>query len=144
MAFIHHQYWPISPACPAKTTASNPVTTPWPITQGMLHGVKVMIPAGHNGLTGIKILYCGVQIIPWSLNFWLVGNNQTFDFSWGEEVMGTNLSIQTYNTDVAAHTWWLYADIEPTLGIAPAQVGGAPSLVGPDTSQLAQIAALTA
>ena len=108
-----------------------------------MHGVQVMVPAGHNGLTGIKIVYCGVQIIPWSLNFFLVGNNQTYNFAWGEEIMATNLEIQTYNNDVVSHSWWLYADVEPILGLADAQVGGAPGLVAPNIDQVAAIAAMT-
>jgi hypothetical protein len=142
VSFIHHQYWPLSPSCPANTPQSAARTVNWAIADGTMHAIRVMIPVGHKGTTGIRILYCGQQIMPWSNSFYLQGAGDTFDFAWGEEIMATNLQVQMYNTDRAAHNWWLYADIEPSLGTPPAAVAGTPGLSLPAPDTLAQISAL--
>lgn len=142
MSYIHHQYWPLSPVIAKNRSSSNPVSTPWPIVQGILHSVVIQIPAGHNGLTGVKVTFNGQQIIPWSNNAWLVGSGDTFDFSWGQEIMATGLALVAYNTDISPHQFFAYADIEPILGTPPAEVGTSGDLALGNDTMLTAVASL--
>jgi hypothetical protein len=118
---MHWQYWPLSVTVPAGTAAASPATTKWPIVQGHLKQVRVEIPTGHNGRTGIRLVYQGTEIVPWSLNAWLIGNGQTFTIPWADEIMATGLSAQAYNTDSTSHTFYLYAEVWPTVAAAAAE-----------------------
>lgn len=113
---MNRQYWPLSVSCPASTTAAAPLTTSWPVVWGHLHSVRARIPAGHNGRTGVRVLYDGVVVMPWSLTGWLVGSGETFDIAWEDGIADNKMEVQTYNTDSVAHTFYLYADILPSLG----------------------------
>lgn len=143
MAFLHHQYWPISPVINAGVTAAAPSVSAWPITQGHLHSIMIMIPDGHNGQTGVKITYQQQQIIPWSNNAWLIASGQTLTFSWEEEIMATGLDLVAYNTDTVPHQFFAYADVVPQLGEAPASVAGGGLLSAPSPQGLVTIGALS-
>lgn len=117
---MHWQYWPKVVTCAASTTTTAPQTDTWPITQGQLRQFRINIPAGHNGRTGIRLVYFGTTIIPWNLSGWLVGSGEVFTVPWGDEIMQTGLTVQTYNLDSSAHTFWLYAEVLPVVTPAAA------------------------
>lgn len=112
---MHWQYWPRTVTTSANTPVSGPQIDQWPIVQGQLRQFRIQIPAGHNGRTGLKINYHGTEVIPWNLNSWLIGSGEVFTIPWGDEIMETGLSIITYNIDSMAHTFYLYAEVWPTV-----------------------------
>lgn len=143
MSYLHHQYWPLQPVVPARTASSSPTTTVFPVVAGHLYSVRFQIPAGHNGLTGIKLTYQGQQIIPWGSSLWLIGSGDVFDIDWDQDIMGSGLAVVTYNTDLVAHQFFVYADLVPTLeGTADSPDA---STIGdvPDAATLADIGALS-
>jgi len=143
MPYIHHRYYPLSPTIAAKTSQANATTTPWPVTQGRLHSVRIQIPSGHNGVTGIRITYLGQQIIPWSNNSYLVGSGDTFTLAWDAEIMPNGLAVVAFNTDLVPHQFWLLADITPDLGQAPGPHASPVDALAVPDSALAAVAAMS-
>jgi hypothetical protein len=142
VSFLHHQYWPLNPTIPKLRAASNPLSTPWPVVQGHLHGFKVMIPSGHNGNTGFKITYNGQQIVPWGNNSWLTWDGDVLDLDWDSEIMASGLAFVAYNTDRSAHQFFAYADITPDLDYDSGGLGGQQVLATPSDDVLSAVSAL--
>jgi hypothetical protein len=117
---MHWQYYPKVVTCGARTTATAPQTDAWQLVQGQLKQFRINIPAGHNGRTGLRLVYMGTEIVPWNLNSWLIGSGEVFTIPWADEIMATGLSVQTYNLDSVAHSFWLYAEVLPQLTAAAA------------------------
>ena len=123
-----HQFTPLLVTVPASTPQASPVTVAWPVYPGWLAYVIIEIPAGHNGLTGIRVTYQQTPVIPFNLTSWLVGSGQRFTVPWEDEVMAQGLRVQAYNTDAWPHSFYLYADIDPYLAQYKGQLapGGPP------------------
>lgn len=120
---MHWQYYPLNPNCPARTPASAPLTTAWPIIQGHLKKIEIQVPAGHHGNTGIRILYENVQIYPWGVTEnWLTDSGALRTVEWGDEIQAWALYVQTYNTDTVAHQFRLLAEVWPTVEPVPAGI----------------------
>lgn len=142
MAYIHHRQYPLSPVIAGKTSIAAATTTQWPVTQGHLHSIRIQIPSGHNGVTGIRITYQGQQIMPWSNLAYLVGSGDTFNLPWDAEIMATGLAVVAYNTDLVSHQFWLLADITPDLGQPPAPYAGPADAASTPRGLLAAVAAM--
>ena len=112
---MHYQYWPLTVNVPASTGSGSPVTVNWPIVQGHLKRIEIQIPAGHHGNTGIKIRYHQQQIYPWANNYFLVESGGLRTAEWDDEIMGTGLDVQAYNTDIVSHRFFLLAEIWPSV-----------------------------
>jgi hypothetical protein len=121
---VHWQYWPITVTPAPGTQPAAPHDRTWNFTQGILAAIQIQIPAGHNGRTGIRIVYHGTVIIPWSLSGWIIASGETFTFDWDDEIMATGLVVETYNTDITPHNFYLRAKVLPTVEAAPAQLTG--------------------
>ena len=89
---------------PAGTTAAAPQSTAIDLGDVMLLTARLHIPSGHCGLTGWRIDFSGVTILPYSNpSAWLIGDNDRELFQVDYEV-GNTLKIVTYNTDIYDHT----------------------------------------
>ena len=120
---MHWQYWPLQVQVPARTPASAPVAATFPIPQGHLKQLEIQVPAGHHGQTGIRVLYQGVQVYPWSITrSWLIEDGRLRTVEWGDEIMATGVSVQAYNTDLIAHSFYLLAEVWPVVTEAQAAV----------------------
>jgi hypothetical protein len=142
MAYIHHRHYPLSPIIGAKTPVAAAVSTPFPLVAGVLHSMRIQIPSGHNGVTGVRITYQGQQIMPWSNLAWLVGSGDTFTLAWDAEVMDTGLAVVAYNLDLVPHQFWLLADVTPHQGANPGATPAIAATAAPPASMLASIAGL--
>lgn len=121
---MHWQYWPITVSPTPGTLPTAPHDRTWNFTQGILAEITIQIPPGHNGRTGIRIVYHGTVIIPWSLTGWIIASGETFTFDWDDEIMSTGLVVETYNTDITVHNFYLRAKVLPTVEPAPASLTG--------------------
>lgn len=96
----------------ALTSISTPkrtatLTTAWSLGDCILDEVHIIIPAGHIGLTGIRITYQGVPIVPWNSTTLLVGDNEVVKLPVGLHLTKA-LSVITQNNDTTvAHTHYL-------------------------------------
>jgi len=98
---------------PPSTEIATPLSTAWPLDDGSLISVNLIIPPGHNGLTGFRILMAEQEILPWGSSGWIIGNDRNVNYPVNTEISGTELAIQTYNTDIWQHTHYLEAVLDP-------------------------------
>jgi hypothetical protein len=127
------QYTPLQVPVPAGTPQSAPVAVTWTLYPGWVNTFRVQIPPGHNGLTGVRLVYQSTPVVPFAAAGWLVGDKDVFEIPWDDEIMNRGLVAQAYNTDVHPHTFWLYADVDPYRyrqlpSITPAALAGDPPL----------------
>lgn len=94
---------------PANTAILTPQSTVWRLEDAKLVSVTFLIPDGHSGLTGVRLLQAGQEIVPYSNNDWLVSNNEKIEVSVNAEMTRTGLVVQTYNTDFFPHKHYLRA-----------------------------------
>lgn len=82
---------------PAATLLSAPLITQVNLGDIMLHTVKVRIPSGHAGQTGMQINLSGEPIIPWGRPPQFInGDNDNLLYDYEDEVTN-GLTISTYN-----------------------------------------------
>lgn len=120
------QYTPISLTVPAGTTQAAPAAKAWSLYPAFVHSFRINIPAGHNGLTGVRIVYHGTPVIPFDLQQFLIGNAGAFEVPFGDEVDQSGVSLQGFNTDIWPHTFYCYADVDPYYRIIPGPAAGGP------------------
>lgn len=87
--------------------ATSPTSYTVSLGDVMLDKIDIRIPPGHNGTTGLRIVFNGSYIVPWSQGGdWLIMNDEALEVLVGTEV-DTHLTLQLYNTDVYSHTAYL-------------------------------------
>jgi hypothetical protein len=117
---------------PSGTTPDAPQSTVLPLEDSILGTVTIIIPDGHSGLTGIRVLYAQQEIIPWSNDDWLVSNDEKIEVGFNDQVTASGLTIVTYNLDVFPHKHWVRAQISDLTGsntVAAATPSPIPSVV---------------
>lgn len=140
---MRYQLWPLVVTVPPSTSASSPVSTPWPLTQGHLERIFVDVPAGHKGQTGLAIFYMGTPVIPWAANSWLILDAQSKEILWHDEIMEQGFTVKAYNTGKAAHSFWLYAEIWPDVSPAGTAVIGTSHVAARRKETRAKVARLS-
>lgn len=119
------QYYTKSVTTPASTLSTAPQQTVWPLIDGHLLSLEVLIPAGHAGLTGISVKAQGVQIVPWGTSEFLVADDTTIPVWLDYDIANSGLVILTYNTGAYSHTHYLRASVET---LAPPGIAHAPDI----------------
>jgi hypothetical protein len=112
---------------PAGTAIAAPVTQPLVLEDAHLDTVRVLVPDGHSGLTGLRITWGGVQILPINPGTWIISNDEIFDWPADDEVTANGLSLAGYNTDIYPHTFYLRFQVtdrtaNPAAGIQSGQL----------------------
>ena len=101
---------------PPNTSSDNPTKTKVELPRGILTQTKILIPAGHNGLTGIRILR-GIEIIvPWHQETFIKGSNVVIADPTNLECEDdpTILTVEAYNEDdTYQHCFYLYFVVQP-------------------------------
>ena len=92
---------------PAHTLPAAPVTQPVALDDEILDTVEIVIPDGHAALTGIAVLWSGVQIAPYVAGQWVSGDGDKISYDYNGEITAAGLSLAGYNTDVYQHTFYL-------------------------------------
>lgn len=121
---------------PAGTAELTPVTTDWPLQDAVLEELEIITPAGHNGLTGIRVLRSFQQIIPYANLHYLVMNDERLVIPYRDQITASGLSIITYNTDVFDHTHYLRALISDLGTNIPATTANIPAVSNSALSSL--------
>lgn len=114
---------------PAGTPRNNPVSMPWVTEDNTIEDIELEIPPGHNGLTGIRVVKGGVQLIPWSAGTWIVANDYNRVFSIGAYLPTSDVTLQAYNTGAYPHTFYLRMTVTDYNSPASAALTPAPSAV---------------
>jgi hypothetical protein len=137
--------YPLTVVTPKATPIGAPQATPWPLEDANLLRVEITVPSGHNGLTGIRLLWANQQVIPFGNNSYLVANDRTIVVEFNDYMTASGLVVGTYNTDIYDHSHYLLATITDTASarvsnsqagsgaaILPAPTVTAPDPLGPD------------
>lgn len=114
---------------PAGTPASAPQVTPWVTEDQYVESIRVLVPPGHNGQTGIKVVKGDVQILPFGGTNWIIANNTEILFPVNQAMATSDVTVQTYNTGFFPHTFFLYITINdvpvPVSTAGPTESGTA-------------------
>lgn len=105
-------------AVPAGTLQSAPLDHPMPLEDANLKAISITVPDGHNGLTGIRVLWSGQQIVPWGNNSFIVANNRTIPVDFNDYITVTALKFEAFNTDVFPHSFYVEITITDDLSRA--------------------------
>ena len=99
------RHYQVSVTVPEGTSDIAPQTTAVVLENAFLVDVEIIIPPGHAGLTGIRILQSVQQVIPWGNLSWISSDNYSRIFPFNAEIGSRSISVQAYNTDVFAHSF---------------------------------------
>lgn len=102
-------------AVPAGTLQSAPFIQQLPLEDANLKRVTITVPDGHNGLTGIRVLWANQQIVPWGNNSYITANNRTIDVDFNDYITVSGLTFQAFNIDVFAHSFYCELTVTDTL-----------------------------
>jgi hypothetical protein len=109
---------------PAGTPIGAPVTTPMPLEDAGLEALRIVIPAGHVGVTGIRLLRSGQQIFPWANLQYLVGNDRVVDIPFSDNITASGLVAITYNTGTFSHNHYVEVVVKDLPVVNPALTSG--------------------
>lgn len=139
---MHYRYLPLSVTTPAGTLSTAPLSTPWPMQQGILKRVEIDVPPGAAGLVGLRLVYYGTVIYPWSNTAFLIPVAPSYVVEWEGDVTATGLTVQTYNLGGFPHTTFWRAEVWPVTEAFAAQLAGGPLVSTPDVAALTAVSAL--
>lgn len=91
----------------AGTAKASAVETATTFADGTVTRIELDVPAGHARLTGIQILWAHAQVIPFTVNTFLVADNDklAYDMQPGRDT--GQWAVKCFNTDVYDHTFYL-------------------------------------
>lgn len=92
-------------AAPAGTAKAAPLEVPTNFQAGELVRVRIVIPDGHNGLTGIQLAVAHAQAIPYTAGAWIVGNDDDVAFEAIGYPNSGAWSAFVYNADIFQHVF---------------------------------------
>lgn len=96
---------------PANTPKTAPITTPFTLEDAILVSMTIVVPPGHVGLTGIRIVRSQQQVIPFGNLSFLVMDNEKLEIDLNEEIQRKALVASAFNTDIFPHTFYIRAVI---------------------------------
>jgi len=99
--------------CPAGTAATSPATASLAIPTYQMDLIRVRIPKGHKGFTGLQIGSLGQQIIPYTSGTWIVGDDDLLEFQIVNTMQTGAWEAIMYNTGNFPHSWWITFGVEP-------------------------------
>lgn len=114
--------------CPVNITQANAIETPIVFRVGIVRAIRIVIPPGHAGLTGIALAQAHQIIIPSAGSQWVIGDNRDPRFPLENYLDAPNWSAFTYNLDTAyQHSWHLEIEVDeieynPSAGGTPIAV----------------------
>lgn len=111
--------------CAASVVETNPTVVPLGFGGGILRIVRVVIPAGHAGLTGLALGYGGNAVIPRGVSAFYSGDDREVILDYDDNVPGVSWSAFVCNLDLQPHSWEVDMDFDE-IGASNAGVTIAP------------------
>jgi len=97
---------------PAQTAIASAITTNLNLGSTQLARVRVTIPNGHAGITGMAMEFSGTRIVPWNdTAAWLRGNNEIEWLDVNLQV-GRTVQLRGYNLDLIDHSFFLTFELD--------------------------------
>lgn len=120
--------------CPINTPIAVPVVVPLPMPPRSVTKIRVRIPPGPNGSMGFALGSSGGTLIPAGAGNWIVGDNETYEFTQDGGITSGAWEVHMYNLGLFPHSIYITFDVElPTVGgqIGPGQPLSATDLTAP-------------
>lgn len=92
---------------PSGTALTSPQSTSVAFQPGIVVGLEVFVPLGHNGLTGWAVSQANTQIIPETGDPFFVMDNDTVKWPLDGFLNSGDWEFLSYNTDIVTHTFYL-------------------------------------
>jgi len=128
---------------PAGTAIAAAVSAVWALDEGTLVNVRIVVPPGHNGLTGVRVLWAGTPIIPYGGAPYIIANDDKMDWDINQDVNTGSITVQGYNLDIWPHTFYLRGLLDRLGSSMPAGLASVPATQPPAAATLAAISALS-
>lgn len=104
--------YPLTVTVPAQTFYFAPQTTPFITEDNQLDSIELVIPPGHNGLTGVRVMKGDTQLIPWGSGTWIQGNDYSRVFPVDDYVPTGDISVVAFNSGNYPHSFYLRMTME--------------------------------
>lgn len=101
-------------SCGPVRPQTNALQVPLGFPGGVLRIIRIVIPAGHAGLTGISLGYGGNPTIPLGNQSFYFGDDREIIIDYTDNVPGVNWSAFVFNTDALTHRWEVDMDFDET------------------------------
>lgn len=92
---------------PAGTTAAAPLQTQLVFDPAVVVGIEILIPPGHNGLTGIAIAQAHQPVLPDDAGDFIIGDGEKIEWPLEGFLNTGNWQAFTYNTARLPHTFYV-------------------------------------
>lgn len=89
---------------PAGTAVAAPATTALEFADGIVTDIEILIPPGPSGFVGFRFAYGGQQIIPHTVNEFIIASGEVIKWPISHFPTGTQWQLQAHNTDIYDHT----------------------------------------
>jgi len=116
----------------AGTLQAAPATAAVALEDAWLEAVRIVVPDGHNGLTGLQVRWGGTAVIPAGAGTFLVANDEVMDVPYRDVITTKGLALAGFNTDVFDHTFYLRWTVTDRPAAATAVISS-PQAAGPAT-----------
>lgn len=128
---------------PANTPIATPATLPVVLDDEQLDSIEIIIPSGHSALTGIAILWSGVQIAPYDAGTWINGDDDKLTYDYAGEITANGLSLTGYNLDIYQHSFYLRWFMRLLTPASPVVITSPQAAGQPAPADVAAVMALT-
>lgn len=91
----------------AGTPIAAPQVTNLPMPARIPIRVRVRIPPGPSGVVGWAIGAAGVQVLPWNVGQWIVGNDEAIEWDLSGQISSGAWQLRAYNLGVYDHTLYV-------------------------------------
>lgn len=128
--------WETQVTVPAGTPQATPLVSAWVTEDNLWNVIELIVPPGHNGLTGIRVMKGDVPLLPYNSASFIVANDYTREFPVNDYVPTGDVTIQTFNTGAYPHTFYLRVTISDwdKSGAGPGAVQSQPISTGTITT----------
>ena len=113
---------PFTVTAPIGTTAAAPSEVNTNFAQGQVVRIELVIPTGHNGLTGIAIAQAHSPIFPDRRGAFIIDNGRTLEFTPDDRIQSGQWSAFVFNTSQVPHNFYLryyVLDANKTAALTP-------------------------
>lgn len=104
---------------PPNTPIAAPVEIATGFPPGEVTAVRIRVPGGHVFRTGMRLLLAHAQAIPTTAGAWLSGDNDSYEPDLIGQPNSGAWSVQGYNTDLIAHTFYVTFFVLDTIYLSP-------------------------
>ncbi len=98
--------------CLANRAQTNALNVPLGFAGGIVRKIRIVIPAGHAGLTGVSLGYGGNPTVPRGTNAFYFGDDREIILDYTDTVPGVSWSAFVFNTDSLQHSWEIDMDFD--------------------------------